>query len=369
MPNVNSQFVNSNNPSAGVPSRVLVVDDSLLMRKILTSILDSDPSLEVVGQAKDAYEARDLIKKLNPDVLTLDVEMPGMSGIQFLRNLMRLRPMPVVMVSTKTSAGSKETLDALEIGAVDFIEKPQMENDALKDSYIREFIAKVKSAAKANVKRIEQTAQQSSAPRTSCLQRLHDKVNSVTGKIIAIGSSTGGTEALKEVLTRFPKEMPPIVITQHIPAAFSSSFAERMDTLCKMHVAQATEGMEIVPGSVYIAPGDKHLLVVRKSGRLYCSLDDGPPVNQHKPSVEMMFDSIGNIMPKSTVSVMLTGMGDDGANAMKRLKDQGSYTIGQDEATSVVWGMPGQAYKKGALITVKPLQEIANEVVSAINKI
>ncbi len=363
--------------AGGGKVRVLVVDDSPLMRQMLTSILSSDPDIEVVGQAADAYQAREQIKALNPDVLTLDVEMPGMNGIQFLSNLMRLRPMPVVMVSALTSEGSTATLDALELGAVDFIEKPKVKSEAVLNNYTRGIIEKVKNASRARVQNFRPHVAAAPVPPRpattatpgSSMQRLQSRMSVTSGKMVAIGSSTGGTEALKEVLTRFPADMPPVVITQHIPPAFSASFAERMNMICEMTVAQATEGMEIVNGHVYIAPGDRHLVVRSSGGKLYCHLDDSEPVNQHKPSVEVMFDSICKIAPRKTVAVMLTGMGDDGADAMKRLREAGSYTVAQDEATSVVWGMPGQAYKRGAVVKLKPLQEIANEVISQIQQL
>ena len=356
-------------PAVSGRIKVLVVDDSPLMRQMLTNILGSDPSIDVVGQAADAYQARELIKKLNPDVLTLDIEMPGMNGIQFLSNLMRLRPMPVVMVSALTSEGSSVTLDALELGAVDFIEKPKVTTDEVLSNYTRGILSKVKNAASASVQNFRPHVAPARQKGNSSLQRLHAKVSSSAGKIVAIGASTGGTEALKEVLARFPKNMPPVVVTQHIPSAFSASFAERMNIICEVEVVQATEGMEILGGHVYIAPGDRHL-VIRKTGtKLYCHLDDSDPVNQHKPSVEVMFASLQNIAPKNTVAVMLTGMGDDGADAMVKLKEAGCYTIAQDKASSVVWGMPGQAYKRGAVISLKPLREIANEVIRQIEKL
>lgn len=358
----------------GKPLTVLVVDDSVLMRKLLTDILSGDPALEVIGAAEDAYQARDMIKQLNPDVLTLDIEMPRMDGIQFLRNLMRLRPMPVVMISTHTTAGAGVTLDALEIGAVDFITKPKFDANHDIAAYRAEVIRKVKAAGQVSTRNIEAQSSRSHAvsgagqveeDREACsssLERLQSNVKNSSGKWIVIGSSTGGTEALKVVLKDMPANSPPVLITQHIPPAFSKSFAQRLDALCAMDVHQAEEGMEIKPGEIYISPGDKHLEIIKNGTRFCCHLDDGPAVNQHKPSVEKLFLSAEKHFPTKCIAVMLTGMGDDGAEAMKKLRDSGAHTIAQDEETSVVWGMPGQAVKRGAVADVIPLQDIAKKV-------
>ena len=343
--------------------RVLVVDDSALMRSMLKEILERDPGIQVVGTACDPYDARDKIKLLNPEVLTLDVEMPKMDGIQFLRNLMKLHPMPVVMISTLTTKGANTTLDALALGAIDFISKPGSESFQALEGYSDEIIRKVKTASKARIQALPSIASVSSSNKQALKQT---KLFSSDGKIIAIGSSTGGTEALKEVLSRFPSNMPSVVITQHIPEAFSKSFAQRMDTICEMSVCEAEDGQEILPGHVYIAPGSRHLKIRKQGVKLFCELDDGPSVNRHKPSVEVMLNSVITHIGRNAIGVMLTGMGDDGADAMKELRESGAYTYAQDEATSVVWGMPGQAVKRGAIDEVLPLEEIPEKIISKL---
>jgi len=346
--------------------KVLVVDDSALMRSMLKDILEADPTIAVVGTACDAYDARDKIKELHPDVLTLDVEMPKMDGIQFLRNLMKLHPMPVVMISTLTTQGANTTLDALSIGAIDFISKPGSDSLNSLEDYSDDIIRKVKIASKANIHAIA-TPMLKPAPALSTNPKPATKsLFSTQGKMIAIGSSTGGTEALKELLSQLPANMPSVLITQHIPAAFSTSFSQRMDSICEMTVCEAEDGQEILSGHVYIAPGDKHLKVRKQGARLYCELDEGPAVNRHKPSVEVMLNSVISNIGRNAIGVMLTGMGDDGANAMKKLRDTGAYTFAQDEATSVVWGMPGQAVKRGAIDEVLPLGNIAEKIISRL---
>ncbi len=344
--------------------KVLVVDDSALMRSMIKDILEADPSLQVVGTACDAYDARDKIKTLKPDVLTLDVEMPKMDGIQFLRNLMKLHPMPVVMISTLTTQGANTTLDALSIGAIDFISKPGSDSIHSLDDYSEDIIRKVKIASKANINSLAMPSHK--AVTTSNTPPQSKTLFSTQGKMVAIGSSTGGTEALKEVLSRLPANMPSVVITQHIPEAFSKSFSQRMDTICAMTVCEAEDGQEILSGHVYIAPGNRHLKVRKQGARLYCELDDGPSVNRHKPSVEVMLNSVITNIGRNAIGVMLTGMGDDGADAMKKLRDAGAYTYAQDEATSVVWGMPGQAVKRGAIDEVVPLEEISEKILSRL---
>ncbi len=378
MPLQTSTLTKARHKGGENPLRVLIIDDSALMRKLLRDILSQDSGIEVVGAASDAFEARDLIKQLNPDVLTLDVEMPRMDGITFLKNLMRLRPMPVVMVSTHTTSGASVTLDALEIGAVDFVSKPRFDQTHDIQKYTDEVISKVKIAGSARIGHAHISKSERMVARDvakagntvnkkgNSLDKLHQRVKAAADRFIVIGSSTGGTEALKVVLKEFPADAPPVLITQHIPPAFSKSFAERLDSICQMHVVQADEGMEVERGTIYISPGDKHLEIVRCGAKFCCHLNDDPPVNQHKPSVEVLFHSAEQLFASKCVAVMLTGMGDDGAQAMKSLRDAGAHTIAQDEASSVVWGMPGQAVKRGAVIDVCGLQEIANHVLEKV---
>jgi two-component system chemotaxis response regulator CheB len=332
----------------GRTTKVLIIDDSALVRKVLTDILSSAPGLEVVGTAQDPYQARTLIKELNPDVLTLDVEMPRMDGITFLSNLMRLRPMPVVMVSSLTEPGAEVTLAALELGAIDFVTKPKLDIAEGLEGYAEQLVAKVRMAAAARPR----TRSGASGPGAEAAKLstagLMARVDA-TDKLIAIGASTGGTEAIREVIDAMPADAPPIVVTQHIPAAFSRPFAERLDRTAAMRVCEAADGQPIVPGHVYIAPGSHHLRVVRSGARYTCRLDDGDPVNRFKPSVDVLFDSVATQVGVNAVAVLLTGMGSDGAQGMKRIKEAGGPTIAQDESSSVVWGMPGEAVILGLL--------------------
>lgn len=354
---------------------VLVIDDSALVRKLLTEILSSDPDIEVIGTAIDAYQARAKIKRLKPDVLTLDVEMPGMNGVTFLKNLMRLHPLPVVMVSTLTQAGAQVTLDALELGAVDFVSKPKMDLSHTINDYAQEIIQKVKTAATVNVdklglaKTVSKTLAVSAKlsadvilPKTT----LSKAPSSLTQTIISIGASTGGTEAIKEILQALPADCPAIVITQHIPLAFSQAFASRLDKVCALRVCQAEHGQRILPGHVYLAPGDKHLIVRRSDDQFYCELNDGPLVNRHKPSVDVLFRSIAQNVGINAIGILLTGMGDDGARGMLEMKQAGAFNFVQDEKSSVVWGMPGQAVKLGAAILQVPLSQIATILLDEI---
>ncbi len=347
--------------------RVLCVDDSALVRQILTELLNSDPGIEVVGTASDAFMARDRIKSLNPDVLTLDVEMPKMDGVTFLKNLMRLRPMPVVMVSSLTEHGAEITLDALSVGAVDYLPKPKIDLAATLADYKLELISKVKAAADARVRAYDPGVQRMVVqPKFSADAVLAKVAPSAhfrtTDRIIAIGASTGGTEAIKDVITEFPADTPGVVIAQHIPPAFSTAFAKRMNRVCQMTVYEAEDGQQVLPGHVYIAPGDKHLLLVRNGARYECRLDDGPPVNRHKPSVDVLFRSVAQQAGRNAVGAILTGMGKDGALGLKEMLEAGSTTIAQDEATSVVWGMPGEAAAIGAASEILPLQNIAGRI-------
>jgi two-component system, chemotaxis family, protein-glutamate methylesterase/glutaminase len=336
--------------------RVLIVDDSALVRRLLTEMLSSDPGITVLGAAHDAYDAREKIKALNPDVLTLDVEMPRMDGVTFLRNLMRLRPMPVIMVSSLTEKGAEVTLDALSIGAVDYLPKPKIDLAATLADYKEELISKVKAAASARLRAT--TTTRSASADAILAKRDPQRQLRTTERIIAIGASTGGTEAIKEVLMRLPPDTPGIVITQHIPKLFSGAFARRMDACCQVSVCEAEDGQQVLRGHAYVAPGDKHLLLVRDGARYVCRLDEGPPVNRHKPSVDVLFRSVAQQAGRNAIGVILTGMGKDGALGLKEMRDAGAPTVAQDEATSIVWGMPGEAVAVGGAADVLPLGDI-----------
>ncbi len=354
--------------------RVLVVDDSALIRKLLTELLSSDSAIEVVGAANDPIMAREKIKELSPDVITLDVEMPKMDGITFLRNLMRLHPMPVVMVSTLTEKGAEVTLDALELGAIDFITKPKLNVVESLAEYKDELVAKVKMAAGAKVRALSDRGEARAVePKLSADAVIEKQVGRkplhTTDKIIAIGASTGGTEAIREVLQHMPVTSPGIVITQHIPEAFSASFAKRMNSISPLTVFEAEDGQQILQGHAYIAPGHSHLLVERSGAKYFCRLSDGPPVNRHRPSVDVLFRSVAQNVGPNAIAVILTGMGDDGARGMKEMKEAGSPTIAQDAKTSVVWGMPGEAVKLGVVDTELPLEKIAGKLITLSNKL
>jgi len=351
--------------------RVLIVDDSALVRRLLTEIFSADRDFEVVGSASDPYMAREKIKKLNPDVITLDVEMPRMDGITFLENLMRLRPTPVVMVSSLTQKGAEVTLRALELGAVDFVAKPKLDVAGGLAEYGEEIIAKVKVAAGARVTAVRTVAHAlTPAPKFSAdavlPQNSGKKMLRTTDRIVAIGASTGGTEALRELLAVLPPDAPGIVISQHIPAAFSGPFAQRLDQASAMSVCEAQDGQYILPGHAYVAPGDRHLIVERDGARYRCRLSDGPPVNRHRPSVDVMFRSVAQNVGPNAVGVILTGMGDDGARGLKEMQEAGAQTLAQDEASSVVWGMPGSAVKLGAADHVVGLRMIPTRLLELV---
>lgn len=339
--------------------KVLVIDDSALIRSLLTEIINSQKDMEVVGAAPDPLIARDMIKQLNPDVLTLDVEMPKMDGLDFLERLMRLRPMPVVMVSTLTERGSEITLRALELGATDFVTKPKMSiTDGMRE-YTDEITDKIRAASKARVQALSrQPAAQDNTPTP-----LRNPLIS-SEKLLIIGASTGGTEAIKSFLLQMPSDCPGIVITQHMPAGFTKSFANRLDSLCKISVKEAQGGERILPGHAYIAPGDKHLLLARSGANYVTQLSDAPPVNRHKPSVDVLFDSAAALAGKNAIGVILTGMGKDGAAGMAKMKQAGAYNFAQNEESCVVYGMPREAVAHGGVDEVAHLLELPKLVLN-----
>jgi two-component system, chemotaxis family, protein-glutamate methylesterase/glutaminase len=339
-----------------MPIKVLIVDDSALVRKLLSEIISREPDFEVVGMARDPFEARDMIKERNPDVLTLDVEMPRMDGLTFLGNLMRLRPMPVVMVSSLTERGAEVTMAALEGGAVDFVTKPQTGLHEGLAELAQELCEKLRAAAGANV-----MARRERPPRAEPTRGKSAHLNT-TDRVIAIGASTGGTEAVAAVLHEMPPDAPAIVITQHIPELFSARFAERLDRECQIRVAEARGGEQLMLGHAYVARGNHHLRVKRSGAKYFCEVTQEEPVNRHRPSVHVLFESTAQAAGHNAIGVILTGMGDDGALGLKLMREAGSPTLAQDKATSVVWGMPGEAVKCGGAQEVLPLDRIAGRI-------
>jgi len=361
------------------PLRVLIVEDSLAFQKLLKYIFDSCDDIQVVGTALDPFEARDKIKLLNPDVITLDINMPRMDGATFLENLMRLRPMPVVMISSLTERNAAMALRVLDLGAVDYVGKPKTTTQAEMTHYGEEVIRKVKAAGMVKVNALVQRR----ANRTKVSSLSTKVIPTVTGgkppvsvekdqpvscyenarRIIAIGSSTGGTVAVGTVLEKLPTSTAGIVVAQHIPEAFSASFADRLNKTCQLVVEEAKDGQFIRNGHVYIAPGGSHLSV-KKDGLYYaCRLEDTPPVNKHRPSVDVLFNSVAASVGRHSMGIILTGMGRDGADGLQEMKNAGAATVAQDEKTSVVWGMPGEAVKLGCVDEIMPLNTIADKII------
>jgi two-component system, chemotaxis family, protein-glutamate methylesterase/glutaminase len=337
-------------------TRVLIIDDSALMRQLLTSLLSEDPDIEVVDAAPDPLVAREMIKALNPDVVTLDVEMPHMDGLTFLRKIMTLRPMPVVMISTLTQAGAEVTLEALEAGAVDFVAKPTSSVGPAMAALADELRAKVKAAAHTRV-RIRPALPKPRLPQRQALNRQ-------TGKILLIGASTGGVEALKTVLMDMPPDCPPTLITQHMPERFTAAFASRLNRECPMTVYEAKDGQRVAPGCVYIAPGGAHHLELAREGMAWvCKFNDGPPVSGHRPSVDVLFRSGARVAGSKAIGVILTGMGKDGAEGLLELRKAGARTLGQDEASSLIYGMPRVAFERGAVERQFALTDLAGAIV------
>ncbi|MFG6462420.1 chemotaxis response regulator protein-glutamate methylesterase [Roseateles sp. DXS20W] len=348
-------------------TKVVVVDDSALVRSILTEIINRQSDMECIGAAADPLVAREMIRNLNPDVITLDVEMPRMDGLDFLSRLMRLRPMPVVMVSTLTERGADVTLKALELGAVDFVAKPKIGvADGIK-LLAQDITDKIRVASKAHIRRAPPPpAPGAAAPAPAKPVTMASLGRASTEKLIFIGASTGGTEATKDVLVNLPADSPAVVITQHMPPGFTKSYAARLDGLCKIRVKEAQDGERILPGHGYIAPGGFHLTVERSGANYIARVQDGDPINRHKPSVEALFLSAARVVGQNAIGIMLTGMGADGAKAMKVMKDAGSYNYCQDEATCVVFGMPREAIAAGAADEVLPLGQIATKVLERL---
>ncbi len=345
--------------------RVLIVDDSAVVRNILSEALSRDPDIEVVGTAADPFIAREKIVQLKPDVITLDVEMPRMDGITFLRKLMAAKPMPVVMVSALTQAGADTTLAALDAGAVEIVAKPQIDQRVGVREIEMEVVDKVKAAAKANMgvyaKQILRSTQNVTVAKAS------SSMIKTTDKIIAIGSSTGGTEALKEVLMRLPTDTPGMLIVQHMPAGFTKAFSDRLNGLCPMQIQEAKNGDGVIPGRALIAPGgDSHMMLRRSGAKYYVEVKQGPLVMRHRPSVEVLFQSVAKYGGANVIGVMLTGMGNDGSTGMLEMKKAGSFNIAQDEASCVVFGMPKEAIKLGAVDKVVSLETIPQTILNAV---
>lgn len=344
--------------------KVLVVDDSALFRQLLMLLLEEDPEIKVVGAAQDPYDARESIKALNPDVVTLDIEMPKMDGLSFLQKIMELRPMPVVMISSLTQANSEATIKALEIGAVDFVAKPTAKVAATIQALGEELRAKVKAAARASVQ--ARRAQRSVVASTPHRSRAAFKG---ADKIVFIGASTGGVEALRELLSGYPADCPPTLITQHMPERFTSSFAGRLNTLFPMTVVEAVDDQPIQGGHVYIAPGGSHHLEIARSGTRYvCRLQDGPLTSGHRPSVDVLFRSAARLVARGAVGAILTGMGKDGAAGLLEMRNAGATTFGQDKETSLIYGMPQVAMACGAVMQQLPLREMADAILAACGK-
>ncbi len=337
-----------------MPIRVVVIDDSLTMRSVISQILNADPEIEVVGVARDPYEGREAIKTLNPDVVTLDIEMPRMNGIEFLEKIMRLRPMPVVMVSTLTQAGADATLQALSIGAVDYATKP---TNGDMSSLKLELPGIVRSAAMAKVRIVQQKSGPTVMNSVASSYEPH-------GKYICIGSSTGGVEALSTLLSSFPENCPPTVIVQHMPRHFTASFAARLDRTCKPVVREAKEGDYLEVGQILIAPGDDAHLMISGMSKPKCVFQQEPSKVLHRPSVDILFQSAAQMLKREAIGVILTGMGKDGAAGLLEMKNAGAFTVGQDEASSLIYGMPKAAYEAGGVIRQAPLSKIAHIILN-----
>ncbi len=338
--------------------RVVIVDDSALIRQILSDIINSQPDMEVAGVAADPLVAREMIRVRKPDVITLDVEMPRMDGLEFLEKLMRLRPMPVIMVSSLTDKGSETTLRALELGAVDFVTKPKLDIARGMEEYAEEITEKVRVASRAQLGPVKR------APARQL--PLLGAQRASTEKLIAIGASTGGTEAIKDILVALPPDCPGILIAQHMPEGFTKSFAQRLDSLCRLSVKEAEDQERILPGHAYVAPGHSHLVLKRSGANYVAALSQAAPVNRHRPSVDVLFRSMAEFGGQNAIGVILTGMGKDGAAGMLAMRRAGAYTFAQDERSCVVFGMPREAIAAGGVEEVVGLKEMPERVLRRI---
>lgn len=348
--------------------RVLIVDDSRMIREVLTDILKDQPDIEVVGAAADAFEARDMIKRLDPDVITLDVEMPKMNGLEFLDKLMRAKPMPVVMISSATERGSEVTFRALELGAVDFVTKPKL-NEQTPDDYGDMIADKIRAAKSARLRPPRIADPNDTATMPAVVPKRPVPVGVKTSeRLIAVGASTGGTEAIREFLGGMTPDCPGIAIVQHMPENFTRMFAERLNGLCQITVKEAEHNDPILPGHAYIAPGGKHLWVKRDAGQLLAKLSTEPPMNLHRPSVDFLFLSAAKFLGADAIGVLMTGMGRDGAAGMLKMKEAGAWTLAQDEATSVIFGMPREAIELGAVHEVAPLGKLRDRALARTSR-
>lgn len=342
--------------------KVLVVDDSALIREVLARMLERDGDIVVVGTAVDPIDAREKIKALDPHVVTLDIEMPNMNGLAFLEKLMRLRPTPVVMVSTLTKKGASETLLALELGAVDFVAKPSAEFAGGLDAFGVGLRDKIRAAAKSDVR--GRSASRVDAPKAAVRTAAAPE-----GALIALGASTGGVEAIRAVLSQLPADCPPVVIAQHMPAGFTGRFAARLDELCALKVTEAEDRMPLLAGHAYVARGDHHLRIERSSGQLKCRLGQEGLESGHRPSVDVLFESVAKTVGPMSVGAILTGMGRDGARGLRLMREAGAYTVGQNQATALVYGMPRVAFEEGAVVEQAPLDQIATKLANALVKL
>lgn len=356
-----------------MPIKVLIIDDSAMTRQILTSLLSHDPDIEVVGAAADPIIAQEKIARFQPDVITLDVEMPRMDGLSFLEKLMSSHPMPVVMVSSLTERGCETALRALQLGAIDIVTKPRIDIKEKLPEIVEEIAGKIKAAARAKVR--PRAALSLYPPKKNSADVIL-KMNSSAGhsmikttdRVIAVGASTGGTEALAEFLSALPADSPGIVIVQHMPEKFTTAFAKRLDSICRIGVSEAKDGDRVIGGHALLAPGNFHMLLNRSGARYYVEVKEGPPVSRHRPSVDVLFRSVAKYAGSNAIGIIMTGMGDDGARGMKEMKDAGSFNIAQDEASCVVFGMPKEAIDKGGVDSIVSLRDIKDAVIDRLKE-